>query len=218
MRHMRIPVSWKEGNVLKAVRVKVVNLLRIMTVLWLIAHFTLTLIYVLPLNPVKLAWQPFLNATIGTYFPQNWNLFAPDPISADFALVVRPLSSDELKVAEAKGLPSDGWYDLSSLLWTKNQNDRFSAYERLSRPATKAILNYLDQPDQQPVQLMVKIASAFCKDIGRHNVSYVALVISQRQSKPWAERGTSKQPVVTTTFIGVYPIDKSVKNMHLYQI
>lgn len=218
MRHMRIPVSWKEGNVLKAAHMKVVNLLRIITVLWLSTHFTLTLLYVLPLNPLKLAWQPFLNTTIGTYFPQNWNLFAPDPISADFALVVRPLSSDELKVAEAKGLPSNGWYDLTSPLWAKNQNNRFSAYERLSRPATKAILNYLDQPEQQPVQLMVKIASAFCKDIGRRNASYVALVIYERQSKPWAERGTSKQPVITTNFIGVYPIDKSVENAHLYQI
>jgi hypothetical protein len=65
---------------------------------------------------------------------------------------------------------------------------------------------------------MVKIASAFCKDIGQNNASYVALIIRESQSKPWSERGTSKQPVVKTTFVGIYPIDRSVTKINLYQI
>src|SRR5437899_2889129 len=144
---------------LKAVRVWVVNVLRVITVLWLVVHFTLTLIYVLPTYPAQDTLEPFLDATIGKYFEQSWDLFAPNPISSDFSLLVRPLSSSEFKVAQTKGLPNDGWYDLSSPLWTKFQSNRFSAYKTVFRPAAEALLHYLDQPQQQPVQLMVKTAS-----------------------------------------------------------
>lgn len=201
----------------KAVHMWVVNVLRIITVLWLVAHFTLIIIYVLPTNPAQDTLEPFFDATIGKYFSQDWSLFAPDPISADYALLVRPLSRNEFAITQRQGLPNDGWYDLSSPLWTKFQSNRFSAYKTVFRPAAEALLHYLDQPQQQPVQLMVKTASAFCKDIGQRNASYVALIIRERPSKQWSERGTSQQPVARTTLVGIYPIDKSVENIHLYQ-
>src|SRR5690349_5379464 len=97
---------WKDKSVAKLLP----NALRIITLLWFMGHFSLTLVYVLPFNPVKDTLQPLLDETIGTYFPQNWNLFAPDPISSDFSLVIRPLSKSEYKIVQAKGLPSDGWY------------------------------------------------------------------------------------------------------------
>jgi uncharacterized protein DUF5819 len=172
---------------------------------------------VLPTNPAQDTLEPFFDATIGKYFSQDWSLFAPDPISADYALLVRPLSRNEFAITQRQGLPNDGWYDLSSPLWTKFQSNRFSAYKTVFRPAAEALLHYLDQPQQQPVQLMVKTASAFCKDIGQRNASYVALIIRERPSKQWSERGTSQQPVARTTLVGIHPIDKSVENIHLYQ-
>ncbi|HWS85235.1 MAG TPA: DUF5819 family protein [Ktedonobacteraceae bacterium] len=201
----------------KAIRVWVVNILRVVTVLWLVAHFTLTTIYVLPTNPAQDTLKPLLDATIGKYFNQGWALFAPNPISADYELLVRPLSSSEFTVAQTKGLPNDGWYDVSSPMWTKFQSNRFSAYNLVFRPSSEALLNYLDEHQQQQVQLMVKTASAFCKDIGQSNASYVALMIRERPGKQWSERGTSQQPVARTTLVGIYPIDKSVENIHLYQ-
>ena len=201
----------------KAIRVWVVNILRIMTMLWLVAHFTLIITYVLPTNPAQDASEPFFNATIGKYFSQDWSLFAPDPVSADYALLVRPLSRNEFVVAQRQGLPNDRWYDLSSPLWTKFQSNRFSAYDRVFRPTADAILDYYSEQSQQSVPLMVKTASAFCKDIGQRNASYVALMIRERPSKLWSERGTSQQPVVRTTLVGIYPVDKSVENSHIYQ-
>ncbi len=220
MKHMSsIPLSWKQRDARKAVHMWVVNVVRIMTVLWLVAHFTLTVLYVFPINPAKDTLQPLINTTIGTYFPQNWMLFAPNPVSRDSELLVRPLSDNEYSIALTKGLPSDGWYDILSPLWAKNQSNRFSTYGRLARLALKNIKAYFNNPDNdQSVQFMVELASAFCKDIGRSNDSYVALEIRQVLSRPWSERATSVPQVVQNTRVGIYPIDTSVENAHLYQI
>lgn len=133
----------------KAIRIWVVNALRVMTVLWLVAHFTLTAIYVLPTNPAQDTLKPLLDAMIGKYFNQGWALFAPNPISANYELFVRPLSNSEFRIAQTKGLPNDGWYDLSSPMWTKFQSNRFSAYNLIFRPSSEALLNYLDEHQQQ---------------------------------------------------------------------
>lgn len=132
----------KTGNKLKTIRIQLVNIVRVMAALWLVVHFILTMIYVYPDNPIKDTLQPLLDATIGRYFAQGWALFAPEPDNTDVVLLVRPLSSNEYSVVRTKGLPSDGWYDLSSPLWTKLQNNRFSAYGRLSRVVSKAVYSY----------------------------------------------------------------------------
>lgn len=65
---------------------------------------------------------------------------------------------------------------------------------------------------------MIKTASAFCKDIRQNNATYVVLVIRERPGKLWSERDTSQQPTAKITLVGIYPIDKSVENRHLYQL
>ncbi len=78
---------------------------------------------------------------------------------------------------------------------------------------------HLTNPDDdEPVQVMVDLASAFCKDIGQSHASYVALMIHEVLSRPWPQRGTSAPRVVQSTLVGIYPMDKSVENAHLYQI
>jgi hypothetical protein len=242
MRHINgVFILGKEGHRLKAVRIWIANGVRVVTLLWLVGHFLLTMLYVYPANPVKDALQPLLSATIGTYFPQNWALFAnPEPDNTDVVLLVRPLTSSEYTIVLTKGLPSDGWYDISSPLWAKLQNNRFSAYGKLSRAVSKAIYSYfsmppisaslkepVDQksvsnyrniPQDQRVHLMLEAASTFCKDTGQKNASYVALMIREIFTKPWSERTTSKPQAVQSTLLGVYPIDKSVESIRLYQI
>lgn len=58
-------------------------------------HFGLTAAYNVPLNPLKIQLQQLLQATVGTFFPQNWNLFAPNPVDSDYALLARPLTPGE---------------------------------------------------------------------------------------------------------------------------
>src|SRR5260370_14637260 len=214
-----IPLSWKQRDARKAVHMWVVSVVRIMTVLLLVAHFTLTVLYVFPINPAKDTLQPLIDATIGTYFQQNWMLFAPNPVSRDSELLVRPLSDNEYSVALIKGLPSDGWYDILSPLWAKNQSNRFSMYGRVATIALPAIQAYLtNRDDAQPIGLMTELASAFCKDIGQNNASYVALMIHRVLPRSWSERATSVPRVIRSIFVGIYPIDPTVENAHLYQI
>ncbi len=214
-----ISPSWKQGDIQKTVQKWALNVLRVVTALWLVAHFTLTALYVFPTNLVKAPLQPLLDATIGTYFHQRWQLFAPKPISIDSELLVRPLSDNEYSVALIKGLPSDGWYDILSPLWAKNQSNRFSMYGRVATIALPAIQAYLtNRDDTQPIGLMTELASAFCKDIGQNNASYVALMIHRVLPRSWSERATSVPRVIQSIFVGIYLIDPTVENAHLYQV
>lgn len=192
--------------------------LRLLILLLLLVHFALTLVYVSPVNPLRDSLRPVLDATVGAYFPQDWNLFAPTPRTADLALLVRPLNADELNAVRKEGLPKDGWYDLSAPLWTQFQSNRFSAYNRLGRPEDQAIVHYLSQSPRPAVQLMIKIASAFCKDIGQNHATSVALVIYERFGRPWLARETSRQRTAKLILVGIYPIDKQVRKMNLYHI
>ena len=110
----------------------------------LMVHFAFTLAYAMPLNPVKLEYQKVLNRTIGTYFQQNWRLFAPDPLTETQSILVRCLNEDEGRKAIHSGdgkplqLPSDLWDDVTGILWGRFQQRRLSAYDRLARPFTNA--------------------------------------------------------------------------------
>src|SRR5262249_6200687 len=128
------------------------------------------------------------------------------------------LNNEELKVAKTKGVPNNGWYDMSSPLWTKLQNNRFSAYGTFSMGIANVVSSYVRYPKQEPLWLMVRFASAFCKDIGRSDANYVAVMIRERQSSPWPEGKAPKPRTLKIVFVGVYQIDKSVEQIHLYQM
>lgn len=55
----------------------------------LAAHFTLTILHVAPVNPLKVEQERVVNAWVEPLFVQNWQLFAPDPIAHDQGLLVR---------------------------------------------------------------------------------------------------------------------------------
>lgn len=221
------------------------NSVRIGSLLWLVGHFALTVGYVMPVNPIKVSLQPLLYATIGTYFQQNWSLFAPNPLAADYAFLARPLSQIEMEAIPMKGLPTRGWYDLSAPLWAHFQKNRFSAYERLARPHGNALMIYLSGglellpwletclkgdpascafyeerlkvARSQAAELLAKVGSAFCKDLGEsgRNYTHVALRVRERLSVPWSERYTGKR-VVRDIELGVYPINRTVAGAGLY--
>ncbi len=60
----------------------------------LVFHFFLTGLYLLPLNPVKLAFGRHLSAYVDRLFYQNWHLFAPDPINSSHSVIGKCRSGD----------------------------------------------------------------------------------------------------------------------------
>jgi hypothetical protein len=138
------------------------NLVRVVSLLALGAHFSLTFAYLMPPNPFKDSLQPVIDATIGTYFPQNWNLFAPSPRARELKLLARPLTAAEHEAVPTAGLPSDGWYDLSAPLHRAFAANRLAAYERVSRPAKQALEDYLYAPVGLPPPEVCQRDPGFC--------------------------------------------------------
>ena len=204
---------------LKAISRGLMNVLRVVTLLLIVVQLTLSLIEALPETPILNVLNPLLDVTIRRYFPQNWFFFAPNPTDTNYILLVRPLTDKEAEIDQTQTLPSDGWYDLSSPVWAKLQSNRFAAYVRFANAITNATTASDDkQPDKVAVKLLIKFASAFCKDIGKSNVTYVALMVREQHSIPWPDGGEADQPAIKTNFLGIYPIDRNVENIHLYQL
>jgi len=58
-------------------------------------HFGFTFLHVAPANPVSQQLAPAVGLWMSPFFDQNWELFAPDPVSRDTGLLVRGMTGDE---------------------------------------------------------------------------------------------------------------------------
>lgn len=90
--------------------------------------------YVFPLNPIKIRLKPLLDNYFSGVFAQNWSLFAPNPVQQDYVLLIQPIRTDQISE-----LQDNKWYNISSSLWERFHNNRFSAYDRLARSQTSAL-------------------------------------------------------------------------------
>jgi uncharacterized protein DUF5819 len=126
------------------IREWLVNGLRVALLAALIVHFALTGVYVLYANPLRRALAPVLNAYTDKYFTQGWDLFAPNPLSANLSLMVRPLTPAETAAVARLGVPKSGWYDLSRPVWEHRQRMPFSYDEALGHFHVVMMQDYLD--------------------------------------------------------------------------
>jgi hypothetical protein len=213
--------------------------------LWFAVHFTLTAIYVMPLTPAKMSLQSVLNVTIGSFFSQNWSLFAPNPASDNDVLLVRCIGAEEEAAITAQGLPSDGWDDISTPLWQRLQQNRFTAYDRMARPQASLIRLHLQGPedieawktscrngskeackyvDERVKSLhdgvtksLGKIGSAYCREaFPTQAFTKVALRARIIGAVPWSKRYTAK-PQVSEIDLGVVPMDPNVALTGIYR-
>jgi len=192
------------------------------------------------------AMQPLLDSTIGTYFSQNWKLFSPEPLAQNYALLVRPLSDEQATGVSKDGLPSDGWFDVTTPFWVRFQRNRYSAYDRLTRPQLNALLNWLTggsdlEPWQQSCKMgdtkacaffegqlrlvrvqeaavLARAASAFCKDVVEpcRGATHVALRAHEELGIAWSLRYSAAKPAVHDIELGIYPIDPRVASAGIY--
>ncbi|OLC55528.1 MAG: hypothetical protein AUH85_09080 [Chloroflexi bacterium 13_1_40CM_4_68_4] len=222
----------------RALRTAVAIAVRAVSGLIVVTFVALTAIYNMPVNPLKIELQPLVASTIGTYFVQNWSLFAPNPVFTDYIFLVHPLTREQAAIfAERDVLPAAGWVDLSTPLWAHFQENRFSAYDRLARPQTNGIRDYLGGSialipfseactkgdtgacgyvaRQRELSrswrgpFLTRIASAYCNGLAIGDAcAYVALRARITFAVPWSERG-SGTPRVQEVDLGVFPADRS---------
>ncbi len=213
-------------------------------------HLALTVAFNLPDNPLKQRMTPVLDATIGTYFSQNWRLFAPTPASSDVSLVVGCATAREFDALAARHQAGEDvgfegpWVDITAPLWSRHQQARLSAYDRISRAQANAGRAYLQGPvgvetwwkacekgepgvcerlDQvlrgfrlQQTAEMVRVGSSYCRSRS-DDVAGVALRVRERKAIPWSERFAGIEPEVTEVYLGIYPPDHTVALAPVYR-
>jgi hypothetical protein len=116
--------------------------LRGLLALVLSLHFGLTLIYLLPLNPITLRLAPLLDGYMTPLFTQDWRLFAPNPIDETRVLLL----ACRLRAAQGTTVET-AWVDISTPLWAAQARQRFSPAAWLSRPQTLAIERYFNESE-----------------------------------------------------------------------
>lgn len=92
-----------------------------------IFHFSLTLVYNAPSNPVKAKYNDEINLYIEPVFTQNWKLFAPTPVTTNSHFYV------QAKLQTDQGVITTGWLDILDYMVEENQKNRFTPYNRLLR-------------------------------------------------------------------------------------
>lgn len=219
---------------------------RVLVLVWLAAHFALTVLFVAPTNPLSIELQPLLQAYIGGLFYQNWSFFAPDPVQTNDILLVLPLREVPQTASGLMALPDTGWYDLSSPAWHAFQANRFAAYDRVSRPQSNLVRTFFNlnlalrgwgeactkgdkascellqkesvQERGESTKQLVRIASSFVRDLAGSSLEggYVALRIRRVEAVPWSERGVGK-PKLTDFELGVFPLQPDVAPSGLFR-
>jgi hypothetical protein len=96
-------------------------------------HFTMTILYVLPLNPVKISVGADVERYMAPYFRQRWALFAPDPPLDNKILLLRYRLEKNSLVEESE------WHDLDTMVLEARRENLLSPLERFGR-VNRAVL------------------------------------------------------------------------------
>jgi hypothetical protein len=88
-------------------------------------HAAITVLFVLPPNPVGEALRPLVLAYTHPFFEQYWNVFAPTPIEADISVFAR------VKPRGAADSAAGPWVDVSKTLIDEDRKTPFTQYSTL---------------------------------------------------------------------------------------
>ena len=100
-------------------------------VLLFAVHFTITALYLTPLNPIKLRLYPLIQTWMNPLFQQNWHLFAPNPLSSNQSLLARCRS----------GAITSDWIDITSAILDKYYENRLSSAKAIGGIQVNALIS-----------------------------------------------------------------------------
>lgn len=90
-------------------------------------HFAATVLYLLPLNPLRIAYGSGVDEYMQPYFRQRWSLFAPDPPLDNKVLMLR------CRLRSAQGVQESDWIDLDKTVVHARRRGVFGPEERIAR-------------------------------------------------------------------------------------
>ncbi len=186
----------------------------------LLAHFSITLLYVFPLNPIKAALDRPLVAYMGQVFAQDWSLFAPDPQHTNLGVLVQ---------CRNRNGRASKWFDLEAAFLDGVHQYPFGAYVRLVRMPTNALRTYMGSGiDPDTLAALTRkckgerlscfrhnsaatasfargkrelqgLASATCQALLPGGTSAVRIIGTASRLKPWSKRKSKVWQPVTVT-------------------
>jgi hypothetical protein len=124
-------------------------------------HAAMSVLFVLPPNPLGESVRPLVLAYTHPLFEQYWNVFAPTPIEDDLAIYART------KPAGGSDAAASGWVDVSTPLISADKVDPLAAYSTLKN-----------------VQMMIAVAAENDKDLGRVLVPAEVAAIRDPRRRP----------------------------------
>ncbi|MED3038000.1 DUF5819 family protein [Bacillus tropicus] len=83
-------------------------------------HASMTVLYNSPINPIKVKLGFIIDNYMNPLFSQNWNLFAPNPVSTNMDIVTRGGYKD----SNGNEKTTD-WVNITKTFTTNLQNNRF---------------------------------------------------------------------------------------------
>lgn len=111
--------------------VQALNLITLLLLAFMLFHFTIISLHAGPVNPISVKFKRFTDTYVGTWFQQNWHLFAPDPLTNNYKLYVRvkytSAASDNSPVVTTE------WYDATAPMIAENNRSLFSPFNRMLR-------------------------------------------------------------------------------------
>jgi hypothetical protein len=88
-----------------------------------VAHLLMVVLYVAPVNPISQRYSRQIDDWIDPLFDQNWQLFAPEPQSANWQISARTMSTGP------DGRPQvSSWFDLTALDDAAIKHDVFPSH------------------------------------------------------------------------------------------
>jgi hypothetical protein len=97
-------------------------------------YFSLVVVHLMPMNPIKLRLDPLVNRCIQPYFAQSWELFAPNPVLDTRSLLV------SCRLRNRDGATTETpWSDMTAPLRQLKNRYHFSPADRLERMHDGAI-------------------------------------------------------------------------------
>ena len=132
-------------------------------------HFVITLIYLMPLNPIKLRLAPLITGYMQPFFAQDWRFFAPEPISQRFgcgasgySIPALDRSADTTPLRRASG--SSAWVPLS----LSSQNDMgYSSVRSYRHPGAAVAKNLHPRRRATPTPRSPRAGCPDCPSDGR---------------------------------------------------
>lgn len=120
------------------------SLLIILVMFIFIAHFTITLLYNFPVNPVSNQYNAWIQNYMNPFFTQNWKLFAPNPVSANNMFYIR----GEYKNENGE-LKQTDWIDATTPFNTVVHHNRLTPLRLVNSTRSSIVTEILNQIDSE---------------------------------------------------------------------